>query len=87
MEILILLVFLCLWFYHYCTKQFGEFAKRGIPFAAPSFPFGSSNAKKVLMGEVSFFQADQMLAENEFKNEKVFGYFMMGQPTVVINDE
>ena len=39
------------------------------------------------MGEVSFFDVDRMLAENEFKDEKIFGYFVMGQPTVVINDE
>ena len=39
------------------------------------------------MGKVSFFDVDKMLAEGEFKDEKVFGYFMMGQPTLVINDE
>ena len=87
LEILLLLGLLCLWFYHYCTKQFDEFKKRGMPFAKPSFPFGSRNAKKALMGEVSFFDVDRMLAENEFKDEKIFGYFVMGQPTVVINDE
>eukprot|EP00092_Neocalanus_flemingeri_P008738 GFUD01009411.1.p1 GENE.GFUD01009411.1~~GFUD01009411.1.p1 ORF type:complete len:510 (+),score=126.28 GFUD01009411.1:48-1577(+) len=86
-EILIFLGLLCLWFYHYCTKQFDEFKKRGMPFAKPSFPFGSSNAKSALMGEVSFFDVDRALAANEFKDEKIFGYFMMGQPTVVINDE
>merc|ERR1712061_249820 len=30
---------------------------------------------------------DNLLAQNEFKDEKVFGYFVMGQPTIVINDE
>ena len=39
------------------------------------------------MGEVSFWQMDRLLAEHEFKDEKIFGYFMTGQPTVVINDE
>ena len=39
------------------------------------------------MGEVSFFDVDRILAQNEFKDEKIFGYFLMGQPTVVINDE
>ena len=58
-----------------------------MPFAKPSFPFGSSNAKRALMGEVSFFDGEKLLAAGEFKNEKIFGYFMMGQPTVVINDE
>jgi len=76
------------WFYHYVTKQFGEFAKRGMAFAKPSFPFGSSNAKKLFSGQLAFFALEEDLAESEeFKNEKVFGYFMMGQPTVVINDE
>jgi len=87
LEILLLLGLLCLWFYHYCTKQFDEFKKRGVPFAKPSFPFGSSNAKEALMGKVSFFKIDSLLAEHEFKDEKVFGYFVMGQPTLVINDE
>jgi len=86
-EILILIGLLCLWFYHYCTKQFDEFKRRGIPYAKPSFPFGSKNAKQALMGEISFFDTEKLLADNEFKDEKVFGYFMMGQPTVVINDE
>jgi len=87
LEILLLVGLFCLWFYHYCTKQFDEFKKRGVPYAKPSFPFGSSNAKEALMGKVSFFDVDKMLAEGEFKDEKVFGYFMMGQPTLVINDE
>ena len=86
-EILLFFALLFLWFYHYVTKQFDEFKKRGIPFAEPSFPFGSRNAKKMLSGELSFFHLERELVENEFPDEKVFGYFMMGQPTVVINDE
>ena len=52
-----------------------------------SFPFGSANAKECLMGKVNFMSADNMLAEGEFKDQKIFGYFMMGQPILVINDE
>ena len=52
-----------------------------------SFPFGSSNAAECLTGKVNFMMADKILVEGEFKNEKIFGYFMMGQPTLVINDE
>lgn len=87
-EILLFIGLFFLWFYHYVTKQFDEFKKRGMPFAKPSFPFGSRNAKKVMTGKMTFFDLEKDLVESEeFKNEKVFGYFMMGQPTVVINDE
>jgi len=87
-EILLAIVLFCAWFYHYVTKQFDFFKKRGIPFAKPSFPYGSKNAAEVLTGKTSFFHVDKLLAESEeFKNEKVFGYFMMGQPNFVINDE
>ena len=88
LELLLGLALLFAWLYRYVTKQFGEFSKRGMPFAKPSFPFGSSNAKKLFSGKLSFFDLEKDLAESdEFKSEKVFGYFMMGQPTVVINDE
>jgi len=84
-------LFLCLLFslfYWHCTKQFGFFKIRGIPFAEPSFPFGSSNAKQALMGKVAFIDIDKLLVESDqFKNEKVMGYFFMGQPNFLINDE
>ena len=80
----------CLFFlyvYKYVTRNFDYFKKQGIPYAEPSFPFGSKNAKRVLMGEVNFFDTDTELARTEFKDEKIWGYFMMAQPTIVINDE
>lgn len=87
-EILLFFCFLFAWFYHYCTKQYNEFKKQGIPYAKPSFPFGSRNAQKVMSGKMSFFDLERDLAESdEFKNVKIFGYFMTGQPTLVINDE
>ena len=86
-EILLAIGMAFIYLYWICTRQFDEFKKRGIPFAKPSFPFGSSNAKDCLMGNVSFMLADRALAVGEFRNEKVFGYFMMGQPTLVIKDE
>jgi len=87
-EILLLLGLGFAYLYWICTRNFNFFAKQGIPHEKPSFPFGSSNAKEVLMGKESFWRTDVALAESEqFKNEKVFGYFMMGQPTTVINDE
>ena len=86
-EILLAIGMAFIYLYWIGTRQFDEFKKRGIPFAKPSFPFGSSNAKDCLMGNVSFMLADRALAVGEFRNEKVFGYFMMGQPTLVIKDE
>ena len=87
-EILLLLGLGLAYLYWICTRNFNFFEKQGIPFEKPSFPFGSSNAKEVLMGRESFWRTDVALAESDkFKNEKVFGYFMMGQPTTVINDE
>ena len=35
----------------------------------------------------NFFDVDKMEAYNEFKNEKMWGYFFFAQPTLVINDE
>ena len=37
------------------------------------------------MGKVSFLKMEEA-AVKELPNEKVFGYFMFGQPTFVIND-
>ena len=86
-EVLLFFALLFLYVYRYVTGSFDEFKKQGIPYAEPSFPFGSKNAKKMLMGEVNFFDGDKILCENEFKNERIFGYFVMAQPTIVINDE
>jgi len=86
-EILLGIGLLFLWLYRYTTKQFDVFKKQGIPFSKPSFPFGSPNAKEVMMGKKNFFEADHLPARGEFKDEKIWGYFMMGQPILVINDE
>ena len=40
-----------------------------------------------MMGEINFFDVDKPLGRNEFKDTKIWGYFMMAQPTIVINDE
>ena len=87
-EVILLLGFAFAYLYRMVTKNFDFFAKQGIPYEKPSFPFGSPNAKEVLLGRESFWRTDFALAESDkFKNEKVFGYFMMGQPTTIINDE
>ena len=86
-EILLLLLLLLCWAYYAVTKQFGYFQQKGIPFAQPTFPFGSRNMKKVILQKVPFNRDIAELADNEFKGVKVFGYFSFGQPTWVINDE
>ena len=86
-EILLFFALLFLFLYRWITGSWDEFKKRGIPYAEPSFPFGSKNAKQTLMGEVSFFETDKMLGRGDFKDTKIWGYYVMGQPTLVINDE
>jgi cytochrome P450 len=86
-EILLALLLLLLWAYYEVTKQFDYFKKKGVPFATPSFPFGSRNMKKMVLQEITFNEDISVLANNEFKDVKVFGFFAFGQPTWVINDE
>ena len=80
-------VLLFLYVYRWVTGDWNEFKKRGIPYAEASFPYGSKNAKPALMGEVSFLETDKMLGRGDFRDTKIWGYYMMGQPTLVINDE
>jgi cytochrome P450 len=86
LEIVLGLLALLLYFYHYVTKQFGFFEELGIPFSKPYFPFGSSNVFKMFTGKLSVTELDVVVA-NEFPGEKVVGYFMFGQPQFVVNDE
>ena len=86
-EVLLFFALLFLYVYRWVTGDWNEFKKRGIPYAEPSFPFGSKNAKPALMGEVSFLETDKMLGRGDFRDTKIWGYYMMGQPTLVINDE
>merc|ERR1711936_504608 len=86
-EVLLFFALLLLYVYRWVTGSWDEFKKRGVPYAEPSFPWGSKNAKQAMMGEVSFFEADKLLGRGDFKDTKIWGYYMMGQPTLVINDE
>merc|ERR1719233_14427 len=54
---------------------------------SPPSPSAAATPRRPCLVRSPFFDVDRMLAEGEFKDEKVFGYFMMGQPTLVINDE
>jgi len=88
LEVFLFFCLLFALFYRHCTKQFNFFKLRGIPYAEPSFPFGSRNAKDGLTGKTNFFAIDKTLVDSdEFKNEKLFGYFIMGQPQFLVNDE
>ena len=85
LEILLIFLSLFLYLYYNITKQFDFFKSRGIPQLIPSFPFGSNNAKEVFTGKVSIVKIDRAVA-SAYPNEKVVGYFMLGQPIFVIND-
>lgn len=86
LEIGLLVFTVFLYFYYETTKQFNFFKKLGIPYCKPTFPFGSNAGWKVFMGKVPLPELDIISAE-ELPGEKVFGYFMFGQPNFVINDE
>ena len=87
LELLLGFCLFLLYIYRWITGSWDEFKKRGIPYAEPSFPWGSSNARTAMMGEINFFDVDKPLARTEFKDTKIWGYYMMAQPTLVINDE
>nr|QTW43654.1 CYP3025A2-6 [Eurytemora affinis] len=85
-EIGLLVLTILLYIYYEVTKQYGFFKDLGVPFLKPSFPFGSENGKKMFLGKISL-QATDVEAVKEFPKEKVFGYFLLGQPIFVINNE
>ena len=72
-EILLLCLLLLLWAYYEVTKQFDYFQKKGVPFAKPSFPFGSRNMKKMILQQITFNKDVSELIDAEFKDVKVFG--------------
>jgi len=80
-EILLLLVVLFLAFYKFTTRNFNRFKEIGIPFAKPSFPFGSFD---FLKGE----HVDTLSLEHykQFPNEKYFGCFFFGKPMFAVTD-
>ena len=80
-EILLGLLALFLILYRYVTKNFGKWEALGIPYAKGTFPFGSYN---FLGGE----SIDTMNAKfsKQFQNERYFGTFFFGKPSLNIND-
>ena len=82
LEILLLLFTLIVLLYKYVTKKFDHWQKTGVSFSKPSFPFGSYNllSSKKHMNE---FILDDY---KRFKDEKVYGWFLLGKPILMIND-
>ena len=80
-EILLGIFILFLILYRYVTKQFGKWEALGIPYIKGSFPFGSYN----FLGGDSI---DTMNARfcKQFQNERYFGTFLFGKPSLNIND-
>ena len=81
LEILLGLLALFLILYRYVTKNFGKWKDLGIPYAKGSFPFGSYN----FLGGDSIDTMNAKLCQ-EFQNERYFGTFLFGKPSLHIND-
>lgn len=71
--------------YYFITKDYQFFASQPIVVSTPSFPFGSSAIKKMMMGEITFTDVAYDTIKN-FPNEKIVGYFMFNSPRYIIND-
>lgn len=80
-EILLGLLALFLILYRYVTKNFGKWKDLGVPYAKGSFPFGSYN----FLGGDSIDTLNAKLCQ-QFQNERYFGTFLFGKPSLHIND-
>ena len=84
-EIGLTLLALFLGLYWYVTKNFGYFAKHGVPEEPGSFPFGSSSAWACWTKGESFLKIfDEGVRKH--KNEKMHGMYSLGQRNLVITD-
>jgi len=81
-EILLLFILLGFLLYRWITKSFDKWRKLGIPYAKPSFPYGSYNifAGKTHLND--FVKGDY----EKYKDEKLYGWFLLGKPVLAIND-
>jgi len=85
LEIVLFFILLFILAYYFITKDFQYFASQPVPVSTPSFPFGSSNIKKMMTGQVAFTDIASDVLKN-FPNEKIVGYFMFQSPRYIIND-
>ena len=85
-EIALFILAVLAYFYYEVTKQFDFFKNLGVPYSKPTFPFGSKAVGLAMMRKISFADMDAHMVENEFPNEKIFGYFLFGQPIFLVND-
>nr|APH81387.1 cytochrome P450 CYP3025B1 [Tigriopus kingsejongensis] len=87
MLLYLLLSIVCLlaWLYQSITKKYGTYQAQGIAEYQPSFPFGSPNQKKLMLGQVNFLNMADEVYES-FPNEKLVVHFQMGKPQVVVRD-
>ncbi|TRY73186.1 hypothetical protein TCAL_02546 [Tigriopus californicus] len=84
-EIVLAFIGLSISLYKYMTRKYTFFRDQGIPFLTPSFPFGSSNVKDLLLGKISVVDISNRIYW-DYPNDKVVGQFQIGTPQVVIND-
>ena len=85
-EICLSAVLILFYLYYYVTKQFHFFKNQGVPYLKGTFPFGSSNSWQCFTGKKSFKDLDTAAVE-EYPGEKVLGYFILGQPVWLVDDE
>ena len=84
-EIGLVFLALFLWLYWYVTKNFGFFAKHGIPEEPGSFPFGSAASWDCWMKGKSFLKVFDESCK-KYKNEKMHGFYSLGQRNLVVTD-
>lgn len=81
--LLFLLILLLAISYIYIKSVFRYFEKRGIPFEAPSFPFGNFTDTCLLKKSISFTLAD-IYANNV--RHKMVGFFCLWKKKILIKD-
>jgi len=85
LEIVLFFLLLFILAYYFITKDFQSFASNPIAVSTPSFPFGSSSVRKMIMGQITFNDLQVDIVKN-LPNQKIIGYFMFQSPRYIIND-
>ena len=84
-EIILILLNVIVGVYWYITKNFGYFAKHGIPELPGSFPLGSEVMSGVLSGKKNALTLLDQASREQFTNDKMFGCYLFGQRQLVGN--